>query len=50
MTDRNFNNWINYVHGIKTKNTPKKGGAGFEEEQESLLDSAKEILTTNAKR
>jgi len=33
-----------------TQNLPKKGGVCFEDQQESLLDQAKELLTLNPKR
>ena len=48
--DKRFNNWANYIAGVKAENTPKAGGVCFEDEQESLLDQAKELLTLNAKR
>jgi len=43
--DKRFNEWQLYINGIKLSNTPKAGGVCFEDEQESLLDQAKELLT-----
>lgn len=48
--DKRFNEWQLYINGIKPQNLPKKGGIAYEEEQERLLDTAKDLLVTNAKR
>jgi len=48
--DKRFNQWTDYIAGIKPENLPKAGGVCFEDQQESLLDQAKELLTANAKR
>ena len=48
--DKRFNTWTDYIAGVKPQNLPKKGGVCFEDQQESLLDQAKELLTLNAKR
>lgn len=34
----------------EVQNLPKTGGVCFEDEQEALLDVAKELITPNAKR
>ena len=34
--DKRFNDWQNYVAGIKPKNLPKIGGAGFKSLRKEL--------------
>jgi len=45
-----FNRWANYIHSqnVKAKgwhlNKPKKGGVGYVEQQEKVLQMAKDLL------
>ena len=45
-----FIKWMKMVLKVKAVNTPKSGGAGFEDIMDNLLDQAHELLTSNAKR
>ena len=45
-----FISWLKMILKVKTVNTPKSGGAGYEDIMNNLLDQAQEILTTNSKR
>ena len=45
-----FIKWMKMVLKVKAVNMPKAGGVGYEDDMEQLLDQAKELLTSNAKR
>jgi hypothetical protein len=50
MDSQLFNRWANYIHNQNTKakgwhlNKPRKGGVGYVEQQEKVLQMAKDLL------
>jgi hypothetical protein len=50
MDSQLFNRWANYIHNQNTKakgwhlNKPRKGGVGYQYEQEKTLMAFKEML------
>lgn len=42
--------WARMILNVKAVNTPKEGGAGYEDIMDNLLDQAHELLISNAKR
>lgn len=50
MVFRPYIKWYCMIKKVKQRNTPRVGGAGFEDVMENLLGQAKELLTVKTKK